>query len=305
MTQNETEKNTLEKLRSELKRLDCSQTEAARQIGISPSTLTQLLNGSYGADAKHNHEKIEKWLKLVALDFQIRPKRPEWVQTQNGEKVMATLNYGQMSGGIVLIYGESGVGKTTASKAYQRQYPNVWIATASPAKNSVSAALEALALAIGIKELSGRAARIERETVDMLQGTQGLVVIDEAQNLDPQALEALRIVHDLSGVGFAFIGNERAFTRMHSGKQAPYLKQLNGRIAKKLSLFKVPKEDVEAVSKGFEVQDKASLKRLCEIGQRPGGLRMVEKVLSLASLGAGSGIPELSHIEAAAKNLGL
>jgi len=305
MTQNATERDTLERFRSELNRLGFTQSEAARQIGISSSTLTQLLNGSYGADPKAKIADIEKWLNKVSNSLAGLPKGPEWVQTQSATRIINILNYAQDSAGMTLIYGGSGVGKTTACKAYQRQYPNVWIATMSTAKNSVSAALEELALSVGMSEIPTRASRIERETTNRLKNTQGLVIIDEAQNLDFKALEALRSVYDMSGIGFTFVGNESIYTRMNSGKQAPYLTLLRGRISKREHLPKVTREDIEVVAKDFGMRDKAALKYLCQIGLKPGCLRMVVNVMRMAIMFADGQTPDLSHIEAASKNLGL
>lgn len=305
MTQKDTEQEVITQIQAEIKRLKLSQAAAAKQLEMSPSTLTQLLNGTYAADPKNHIATMKKWLNSRAQYDQTLPEVPMWVETDSAKKVMSALGYAQMAAGMGLIYGGAGIGKTLACEEYQKQCPNVWIATMSPSTASVAQALEELSGALGMKEIAWGAARIQREIIRMLEGTRGLVIIDEAQHLGIQALDELRSIYDKAKIGFAFIGNEAIYTRMTAGKRAPYLDRLFSRVNKRLYLPKVTASDIEQVVNAFGIQDKGTLKYLTQIGQKPGGLRVVVSILQLASLMAGGAVPEMGHIEAAWRDLGL
>ena len=230
------------------------------------------------------------------------PAAPQWVTTPTAERVIAALGYAQMAGDVAVIYGGAGLGKTTAAREYARRYPNVWLATMSPATSGVTTALEEVCLALGFRDLPQGAARMQRAIVDRVRGTGGLLVVDESQHLGVAALDALRAIHDAAGVGLALIGNEMVYARMTGGSRAAYLDRLFSRIGKRVRLARATREDVERLASAFGVRN-GSLKLLVEIGGRAGALRAVVKTLRLASMMAGGSEIEPQHIEAAWKDL--
>jgi DNA transposition AAA+ family ATPase len=74
------------------------------------------------------------------------------------------------------------VGKSTAAREYARRYPNVWIATTSPATAGVSTALEEICLALGFRDLPQGAARMSRAIIARIAGTGGLIVVEEVRS---------------------------------------------------------------------------------------------------------------------------
>jgi DNA transposition AAA+ family ATPase len=296
--------DTIARVRAEIERRGITQAQAAKEIGISPTTLTQLLGGTYAADPTRQIERLAKWLGLQeeARAQAKLPPAPAWVTTPLAERCLAALGYAQMAGDIAVIYGAAGLGKTTAAREYARRYPNVWIATMSPATAGVSTALEEVCLALGFRDLPQGAARMSRAIVSRIAGTGGLIVVDEAQHLSVSALDAIRAIHDATGVGLALIGNELVYARMTGGYRAAYLDRLYSRIGKRVRLARAGREDVERIAHAFGVRN-GSVKLLGEIGARPGALRAVVKTLRLASMmAAGSGI-EPAHVEAAWRDL--
>jgi DNA transposition AAA+ family ATPase len=296
--------DVIARVRAEIERRGITQAQAAREIGISPTTLTQLLGGTYAADPTRQIERLAKWLGLQeeARAQAKLPPAPAWVNTPIAERVLAALGYAQMAGDVAVIYGVAGVGKSTAAREYARRYPNVWIATMSPATAGVSTALEEICLALGFRDLPQGAARMSRAIIARIAGAGGLIVVDEAQHLTVSALDAIRAIHDATGVGLALIGNEFVYARMTGGYRAAYLDRLFSRIGKRVRLARAGREDVERIASAFGLRNGA-VKLLVEIGARAGALRAVVKTLRLASMmAAGSGI-EPQHIEAAWRDL--
>jgi hypothetical protein len=157
----------------------------------------------------------------------------------------------------------------------------------TPGHAGVTAALEEVALAVGLRDMPQSPARIHREVVARLKGTGGLVVVDEAQHLSVAALDALRSIHDAAGVGLALVGNDLVYGRM-VGNRAAYLDRLFSRIGKRVRISGATQADIEAVARaagggrravGGGEGDRAAgrgLARLCEgfkAGADDGGRR--------------------------------
>lgn len=306
--------NDARDLRAEIARLQredrsLTQAEIARQSGVHASRLNQWLKGHYAGDNEALEAELARWIDAYherRLRARALPEAPEWVETPSAQRVIAALGYAQLAGDITVIYGGAGLGKTTAITHYQRTNPNVWIATMSPCTASAVPALEEVAGALGI-EAGGGAARMQRAIIRRLRGTMGLLIIDEAQHLAVQALDAMRALHDATGVGLALVGNEAVYARMTGGTRAAYLDRLFSRIGKRVRLTRATRDDVDAIIDAWGVDVHACRRTLHEIAARPGGLRGLTKVLRLASMfAAGAERESMSceDIRAAWRDLG-
>lgn len=297
----------LEAVRAEMATKGLSQNAVAREAGVSSASLAQVLNGNYPADPARMVSKLAKWLSLrreQATQPQL-PAAPGYVPTPTAEKIVAALAYAQMAGDIAVVYGGAGVGKSSAAAEYRGRMPNVWVATMSPATAGVTTALEEVCLALGIRELPGGGARMQREIVSRLRGTGGLLVIDEAQHLSVAALDAIRALHDATGVGIALVGNELIYARMTGGSRAAWLDRLFSRIGKRLRVAKATRDDVAALAAAHGVANQEAIKPLAAIGAQAGALRGVTKCLRLARLmadGTGEALAA-THITSAWKDL--
>jgi len=298
---------TLVQVRDEIERRGLSQAQVAREAGVSSSSLTQLLGGNYAADPRRLALKLGQWL-LGLREREAQPQMPAapvWVETPTAGRVLDALGYAQMAEDIAVIYGGAGVGKSTAAREYQRRYPSVWIATMSPATAGVTPALEEVCLALGMRELPGGGARMQREIVARVRGTGGLLIVDEAQHLSVPALDALRAVHDATGIGIALLGNEILYARMTGGTRAAWLDRLFSRIGRRLRLPRASREDVARLAAEYGVTGSGELKRLSAIGGQAGALRGVTKCLRLARLMAAGAAEPLAeaHLIAAWRDL--
>lgn len=286
-----------------------SQTAMAKEIGISATALSQWLSGSYPSDPTGLEQSIARWVDACRerqLQAQALPEAPAWVPTPSAERVIAALGYAQVAGDIAIIYGGAGLGKTTAIEAYQRTSPNVWHATMTSATPGVVPALEEVADALGLREVGGGAARVQRAVIRRIRGTQGLLVIDEAQHLGVGALDAMRALHDATGIGLALVGNEAVYARMTGGNRAAYLDRLFSRIGKRVRLLRPTQADVTALVDGWGIRPRACRQLLADIAAKPGGLRGLTKVLRLASMFARGADRDVScdDIRAAWRDLG-
>jgi len=193
------------------------------------------------------------------------------------------LRYAQLAQDIVIIYGPAGVSKTKACEQYATTAPAVWHVTMSPATVSVNATLEHIASKTGIRSLLRGGFAMQGQLIARLTGTQGLLIIDEAQHLGVQALDEIRSIHDASKIGVALVGNEIVYSRMTGGNRAPYLDRLFSRIGKRVSLRGPSDADIDAMIDAWSITDAGCRRQIREIGKRPGALRVLTKVMRLAA----------------------
>lgn len=286
-----------------------SQTDVAREAGISAASLSSWLQDKYGADPGNMNAKVERWLDAYAhrkAESGHLPPAPSYVETPTGSRVLDALMYAQTAGDMIVVYGGAGLGKTSALKRYAQTSPSVWVATMTPATASVVTALEEVAEALGLRDLHGGAARLQRAIVRRLRDTEGLLIIDEAQHLSVAALDQLRSLHDAAGIGLALVGNEAVYARMTGGNRAAFLDRLYSRIGKRVRIVQSVQGDVTALAQAWGVSEPDTLRLLADIAAKPGALRAVTKCLRLGHmLAAGAGETlAVRHVRAAWNDLG-
>jgi len=285
-----------------------SQGKVAKEAGISPAALNQWLRGRYKGDNSEVESKLEKWLaarERRVVVGETLPTRGAYIATPAGERIKGVLSYTQAAADLSVIYGGAGVGKTRAIKNYAASAPNVWVATMRPDTAGVGACLEEISEAVGLK-MPGRAARQSRDLSAKLEGTGGLLIIDEAQHLSLAAIESIRSIHDKAEIGLVLCGNESVYARLTGGSRAATFAQLFSRIGKRLRLSQPNKADVAALADAYGVTGKEERQALFEISQKPGALRAVVKTLNFAALLASGNGDALNYhyISAAWKELG-
>jgi len=144
----------------------------------------------------------ETFYKLSGKPFQLNPDPSFYFASRGHKRAMSYLEYGLHQGeGFIVITGEIGAGKTTLVKnLFRRVDPNSFVAA-----QLVSTQLDAddtlrlIAAAFGLKhEEQSKAILLTRLEEYLLgvhrQGRRALLVVDEAQNLTPRAVEELRML---------------------------------------------------------------------------------------------------------------
>ena len=105
--------DVLARVKALLEQSTVTQAQIAKEIGVSGSTVNQLLNGNYKADPTAMVQKLANW--LTARDQRAdAPRDPGFVMTETAKQIMADMGYALTTQSIVIIHGISGVGKTTA-----------------------------------------------------------------------------------------------------------------------------------------------------------------------------------------------
>jgi hypothetical protein len=115
-------------------------------------------------------------------------------------------------------------------------------------------------------------------------GRKTLLIIDEAQNLSPRAVDELRFLSDEYGTGLAFLGNLDVNTRFGGTEPREGYGQAQRRIGFRLTQLKPKRADIDAFVSAWGLTDTAIVKLLRQIGEKPGALGQITGTLKMAAL---------------------
>ncbi len=293
----------------EIEAAGLSRADVAKESGVGSSVLSLWMGGKYSGDNAKVEAELRRWLSYRASKSQAQltmPRAPEWVEAPTSARITAALSYAQMAADLVVVYGGAGVGKSKAIERYRDTCPNVFVVEATPTTGTVGGLLRCLVHTLGLRLPSGHSDAMELAVRERLRGTDGLLIIDEAQFLNDRALEICRRITELCGVGLAFVGNETVYAQLTGRNRAASFAQLFSRVGKRVRLGRPTAQDVDALLRGWGIQGKAEADLIHDIAGKPGALRGVNKTLRLATMFAtGKGEPlGLPHIRAAWRDLG-
>ncbi|OEC22185.1 AAA family ATPase [Vibrio cholerae] len=256
--------------------------QIAKEISVSPATLSQIMKGTYAADPSNVIDKLEKWLRMREQRQSTPNVNPGFVMTETTKQITADLAYAQYSKSLAVIFGASGVSKTETAIEYQRNNNNVWMITGSPSVSGLTECLYELAMELGLDQAPRRKGPLSRVIRQRLHNREGLVIVDEADHLDYNTLEELRILQEKANVGMVLIGNNRVYTQFTGGRRDEDFARLFSRIAKKRGIHECKKSDVKAIAQAWGLMGEEEQSLMQQISQRPGALRLLTKTLELS-----------------------
>ncbi len=181
----------------------------------------------------------EGYFGLSAQPFQINPDPDFFFGSKGHKRALAYLEYGLHKGeGFIVITGDVGAGKTTLLQGLVRRLPDQSIVAAQIVSTQVDAddLLKLVAAGFGLPtggvDKSELLVRLQEHFTSLhAQGSRALLVVDEAQNLTPRAVEELRMLSNFQ------VGNHSMVQSFLVGQpefrgvmQRPEMRQLKQRI---------------------------------------------------------------------------
>ena len=227
---------------------------------------------------------------------------------------------------MAAIVGTPGLGKTKAMRRYCQLHPeHAFYSDFAPADASLSAMLDVLAGLVGAYEVDrgihhkhrAVAHAIRRRMESDLSAVSGdefgeaagrvVLLIDEAQELTPAALQGLKALHDQTGVAIVLAGNETVINQFYTGKGLvkPEYAQLDRRIVQRREVKGLVPADVAALARHHGIggtKELSFLKRLAKFGH---GLALPDNVIREARFAARNRPIGLCELEEAARSLGV
>jgi DNA transposition AAA+ family ATPase len=261
-----------------------SRSKVATEAGIPEGTFGPWLNVKYEGDNIKLARQAQRWLDLREERLEqagIMPEAPVWQPTVTAKKMLGILSRAQMIGDLVVIGCGAGVGKSVTSGQYRSTRPNVYLATMRQSTRGVNTSLQALLSAMGEPNPRGTPLALSERIIDKVKGANALIIIDEAQHLSVQAIEEMRSIHDVTGCGLAFVGDERLFT-IFQGTRSGEFAQLHSRMGYRLKQSKPDALDAALLTAAHGITDAKIIQIATEIAMKPGALRGLTKVLLIA-----------------------
>lgn len=144
----------------------------------------------------------ESFYKLRAKPFALNPDPKFFFGSKGHKRAMAYLEYGlSLSEGFIVITGEIGAGKTMLVRYLFKklEHENVVAAQLVSTQLEADDMLRAVSSAFGLEQEGLNKASLLKKLESYLlsvvkQGKRPLLVVDEAQNLAPRAVEELRML---------------------------------------------------------------------------------------------------------------
>jgi general secretion pathway protein A len=193
---------------------------------------------------------------LGEMPFSLAPDPRFLFMSERHREAMAHLLYGVGSeGGIVLLTGEVGAGKTTICRSLLEQLPeNIDVAFILNPRMTVDELLQTICEEFHIevaKDNQGIKIYIDALNARLLsshaQGRRAILIIDEAQNLDSSVLEQLRLLTNLETssrklLQIFLIGQPE----LNDALARPEMKQVSQRVIARFHLTRLSRQEVNA-----------------------------------------------------------
>ncbi|EFH0852511.1 AAA family ATPase [Escherichia coli] len=259
--------------------------QIALESGLSTGTISSFINDKYNGDNERVSQILQRWLEKYHAVAEL-PEPPRFVETQTVKQIWTSMRFASLTESIAVVCGNPGVGKTEAAREYRRTNNNVWMLTITPSCASVLECLTELAFELGMNDAPRRKGPLSRALRRRLEGTQGLVIIDEADHLGAEVLEELRLLQESTRIGLVLMGNHRVYSNMTGGNRTVEFARLFSRIAKRTAINKTKKADVKAIADAWQINGEKELELLQQIAQKPGALRILNHSLRLAAMTA-------------------
>ncbi len=197
----------------------------------------------------------EEYFGLSGKPFQLNPDPDFYFGSRGHKRAMAYLEYGLHQGeGFIVITGEVGAGKTTLVRNLIRRIPQETVSAAQIVSTQVDAddLLRLVAGGFGIPheglEKSALLMRLEDHFRYLhAEGRRALLIVDEAQNLSPRAIEELRMLSnfqiDTRSLVQSFLIGQPEFREV---MQRPEMRQLKQRIIASYHLGPLDRSETQA-----------------------------------------------------------
>lgn len=265
-----------------------SWSKLADVTGIPAGTLSPVVFGKYAGNVENVARKIFRYRQMVESQAERGdgvPTEPGYFETPTSRRIQSLLVYAHMGRMTVCATGP-GTGKTITVKQYQNSVSNCWVATMWRTDKSMASMISKVLRSVGGDAKRGWTRQLSHQIADAVTGKRGILVIDEANHLETDALEEIRAWHDATGVGVCLLGNEELMMRITGGPRKDAFARLNSRIGMSHVQTLPIQGDVDAFCDAWDLQDPAMRAMLARIALTPGtgGLRECRMIIEQASM---------------------
>lgn len=255
--------------------------------GYDRTNASRILRGTYGAAdwsgilaaLRAYQGRVSLFTRVPGID-----KEPDFVETEASKRFWQGLDTASR-GGFVILAGPSGAGKTKTVAEWDARNPGRMVRINAPATGGHVALVRRLAKRLGMSHRKHSISDILL-SLDGCLDSRHVLCIDQGSRLIPSAkqvraaaLEVLMDINEETGCGIVIPLTWRAVEAMSDLEYQ--IEQVTGRA----EIFRAPqitRDQVAGIARQYGDFSVATVAALHGLALRPGGLRTVAKVLSLA-----------------------
>lgn len=231
------------RLKSYIDGSSLSYARLGRALNCSSSALSQYINEKYEGDVNKLEKKIEQYLERSESR---RYKMPElcYVETLISKKILEMCCYCHTTNALGLIAGFSGVGKTYTIKKYAKEHAGSVVLLEADYASNKTELFRSIAEGLGLNSES-QFGRINRLLLQRLRDSNILIIIDEAENLNKEALDSLRRLRDKldDSIGILLVGEHRLMVKIASDRKN--FARMYNRIDRRLNLDRLDEKETK------------------------------------------------------------
>ncbi|GJM25072.1 MAG: hypothetical protein DHS20C16_14870 [Phycisphaerae bacterium] len=224
----------VERVKDYAQRNEITLVQIAREIGISQSTVSEVLLRKYSGKADKHLRALNNWLELTVRRQNVIQNK-KWVDTAVAREIVMVAELASETLCMAAVWGPARIGKSFTLEAIAGSdrlgSPILFRVTESCTKPTPFTRMlcEALELSISVTF-----DRLQSNIIKRLKGTKRMLMIDEVDRATYKTLELIRDIHDKTGCPILLAGKPTVYQRLgfrDTGDFCEVLDQLSGRIA--------------------------------------------------------------------------
>lgn len=201
-----------------------TQSELAKAIGVSVSRVSSWLAGKYTGRNDLLEELVGEFMhKRAATHREVSALKKDFdfVPTENYELANDAIDVAEARGEFRLMIGASGVGKTTAlNRIHEQKRTSILIRAYRGI--TTKGFMTRLCKELGLEPRHSFGLMFEN-IITELNGSGRLVMVDEAEHLPIDALDALRSLNDFTGCCVILCGLPMLLNMLRNSTQYTYV----------------------------------------------------------------------------------
>lgn len=237
------------KLKELMEQKNLKQAYVCRATGISASKLSQWLKGKYNKGNKDSYkainEAVESFIKRENSKRNLTNFNTEFLDISISNIIFEISRNCHYKSELGVVFGDAGLGKTTAIEKYSAENPDVILVKANPSYTQ-RFLIQELHKKVGYEGV-GAIYIMLNEIISKLKNSGRLIIVDQAEYLTQASLELLRTIYDEAKTGLLLVGMPKLYFNL-KGKNSDF-RQLFTRVGYNIKLGNLKPEDTEMIVK--------------------------------------------------------
>ena len=227
-------RDIVERVKDYARRNEITLVQIAREIGVSQTTVSEVLMRKYGGRADKHLRALNNWMELSARRKNVIQNK-QWVDTSVAREIVTVAEIASETLCMAAIWGPARIGKsfTLASLEGSDRLGNPVLFRIDQSCRRPNPLCRVLCDRFELTT-HGTFDRLMRKLTKHLVGTKRMLMFDEADRADYATLEFIRDLHDITGCPILLAGKPTVYQKLgfrETGSFCEVVDQLSGRIA--------------------------------------------------------------------------